>query len=1611
MKLNLPTYFTKIKQPMDLGTVKSKLQTGEYTSIEAVETDVELVFKNALQFNTTKSTVYVAAKVMTKLANAEIQAVTDRLAKENLRKQGHSCALCGGETCGLCGEKCLKFEAPVIICQGPCGLRIKRNSTYFVSKDGSCHLCHKCHQSSPARIGDSRGPDCKPVMKWDLMRRRTDEEVAEPWVSCDQCGGWVHQICSLFCAAAEQGHDIEKEALRAKGGIVPEIDEGFSCPSCKLAAAEKAVVAAGGKLLRDEDREKILARQVAAASKVDLTYDDDEDDDDEDENDDDDDDDDDGDGADMDEENDDDSVAEVKMATDPEEESQWSAKNLPKTHLSNFLEALVTARLLEEGFDPDVGESVTVRMVSNLDKKVDVPAAVRNNLSLGPCVADDDDGMEHSELDTEVKSEEAGSSSSSSSSSSRGNKLPESMPYRQKGILLFQRIDGVDVNLFSVYVQEYGDDCPEPNRNRVYVAYLDSVEFFRPTSARTAVYHEVLIGYLRWSQMRGFKTAHIWACPPHRGDNFIFWCHPPYQKTPSRDRLNQWYDKMLERAFLLGVITKKESLRDTHFGSLTELFCEANKLKEQEREQERVRSLQAQQTALIARAVARGGSAADVLASSSLRDRTRNRNRNRSRSRSRVRGGSTGGGNGGRRGRKPSNSLPLTISVPPPPAVGPDGQPINEYPTVNGQATPSVLDGARLPTPSATPGSVCSSGAGMKSTFGGSLGLSGISGASGAPLPEVKRGRGRPRTVSLGSPMASTPGATSGLGAVWQQGHGDAEPLARAVPQLMQRSLSNAVIESLVEDLPLDGEPSAWLRFCPPIFDGDFFLHEFLRSYKTAVEKDRELTGRNDAVNARKARELLRMLMQQTSCAPFNHPVDPDALNIPEYRSLIARPMDLGTVRNNLKTHMYSNILELARDVRLTFDNALRFNPPGHPVHEAAIDLARAFSIALSQFVTERIRSAPPPGSGVRDPHSAAATAGGLSIRAAVAGDPMHAGNSNSARSSPRSPRSTSLTITAPGELGHRGNTVCTSPMSSGGGNTPPAGGLLLTKCTDGGLDPGDLNGMPSVHECGLYHGPKRCYNDDSSSDDGEGEGDDRDDNDENTAELDEGEYRSDGSQPGDVDGGGENGRGGDDGGVAQGRVDPTTLGGGGADLGADLRAARTPSAKFIPAPHRLPLELPTPLREVDAHLVSYPLGGASLSKRRSLSSVCLQSSAGAEGKLDSSVDGGLVQPLKRIRTPRSKLGDEDDLVVVKREAVSHAPHPTPPPPPPVDKSGSGGFFGFFRSSSRAVQQQQQQNACDAASTSGHSSNDNTSLSGEIEGSEDWSEHQLGLDLNSEDGQNRAVDGGDCGGGGGRRRHRDRRGEPVDMEPIPDGPLGSTGTRALLAELAMSLEKFKDDLFVVSLRDPEESVDLVALAETLESAKAALDAKVPPMPSLVPTSAAGSGEGEVKMRDPIVPARWFKGARKMLTRAVGTSRDTSDPDTLIGCPIVDSRHVFLEMGMFKNAQFDTLRRAKASSLQLMYNLRHPHAEHMRPHCSDCGAVISKGSVRWHCDSCPGYDLCVSCAETERPRPADWIYPPSTPSGRSMLAGTLPAAEKYKCCLYHDLTPFPVNFGP
>ncbi|XP_052395176.1 CREB-binding protein isoform X6 [Carassius gibelio] len=200
----------------------------------------------------------------------------------------------------------------------------------------------------------------------------------------------------------------------------------------------------------------------------------------------------------------------LKKSGKTRKENKFSAKRLQTTRLGTYIEDRVNKYLKRQNH-PEAGE-VFVRVVASSDKTVEVKP-----------------GMKARFVDT--------------------GEMPESFPYRTKALFAFEEIDGVDMCFFGMHVQEYGSECPFPNTRRVYVSYLDSIHFFRPRVLRTAVYHEILIGYLEYVKKLGYVTAHIWACPPSEGDDYIFHCHPADQKIPKPKRLQEWYRKMLDKAF------------------------------------------------------------------------------------------------------------------------------------------------------------------------------------------------------------------------------------------------------------------------------------------------------------------------------------------------------------------------------------------------------------------------------------------------------------------------------------------------------------------------------------------------------------------------------------------------------------------------------------------------------------------------------------------------------------------------------------------------------------------------------------------------------------------------------------------------------------------------------------------------------------------------------------------------------------------------------------------------------------------------------------------------------------------------------------------------------
>jgi len=816
--LNLHDYHKKISKPMDLGTMKNRLSSGFYESLESAVSDIKQVFINAMSYNPPNHSIHILASEMLNEFIVEMKALEDKKFKEYERKESHNCSLCMGSQCHLCGEKCLKFEPPALGCQ-TCAQKIKRNSIYFISPDGLYTWCQKCQVTLPTII------ECTNISKRHLLKRKLDEEVAEPWVSCDKCGRWVHQVCAIYSSGFSSHNSCLINIPR------------FECPTCKIESIENLkkissmkpirIVStdscsgnssfpltpirnpfkrirernnwSNGRIIRkigsidstrsldnispnttisgssvpffttnfdmiedlskdDNSYHMLISNQLNGSSDTSSSHND-------------------CDFA-------SDSLSENDMYTDDLTDSlvsqtidtlettdtnpsiplkrtfstyvnhrhqessskpmpsfcnQWRASSLPRTKLSDFLECLVSQCLQKTGYS-NVIDSVTIRMVSNSEHEFETPVPILNNLTVTT------DGVKYF-------------------------KPPIRLSYRHKCILLFQNIDGVDVCLFCLYVQEFDNKCPPPNNSVAYIAYLDSVDYFRPANARTMVYHEVMTGYMKWIQMRGFQRCHIWSCPPQRGDNFIFWCHPSHQKTPSRERLNAWYSKMLQRCKRLGIVESISNLYDCYFE-------EANKI-------DRFESTQ----------------------------------------------------------RKAA-----------------------------------------------------------KNSF-------------------------------VGSGKASAARYCS---------------MKKAQNAIESFNLISAPAESNLHTI----EPSFT---CPPIFEGDHWVQDFLRCYRSAINRMNYGSSESKDIlaNQRRARDMLKDLMSRNIAVAFNQPVDYVALNLPTYKDVIPEPMDLGTIRQRLRSQFYPNFLSLAKDVRLTFFNAMTFNPKGHHIHTAAATLLKSYNTSLKTMVTD----------------------------------------------------------------------------------------------------------------------------------------------------------------------------------------------------------------------------------------------------------------------------------------------------------------------------------------------------------------------------------------------------------------------------------------------------------------------------------------------------------------------------------------------------------------------------------------------------------------------------------------------------------------------------------
>ncbi|XP_073124331.1 uncharacterized protein [Henckelia pumila] len=93
--------------------------------------------------------------------------------------------------------------------------------------------------------------------------------------------------------------------------------------------------------------------------------------------------------------------------------------------------------------------------------------------------------------------------------------------------------------------------------------------------------------------------------------------------------------------------------------------------------------------------------------------------------------------------------------------------------------------------------------------------------------------------------------------------------------------------------------------------------------------------SKNNEQELKAALEVIRKVMKMDAAEPFNVPVNPVALGIPDYFDVIDTPMDFGTICSNLEKGVkYKNSENVFRDVQYIWDNCYKYNNKGDYIVE-----------------------------------------------------------------------------------------------------------------------------------------------------------------------------------------------------------------------------------------------------------------------------------------------------------------------------------------------------------------------------------------------------------------------------------------------------------------------------------------------------------------------------------------------------------------------------------------------------------------------------------------------------------------------------------------------------
>jgi len=179
--------------------------------------------------------------------------------------------------------------------------------------------------------------------------------------------------------------------------------------------------------------------------------------------------------------------------------------------------------------------SVTVRVVSKVERSVNVPRPPSDSAGTGPIPS--------------------GKRSRSSGGGREKNMM--SVKYTRKAILTFQNVKGADVLIMGMYVQEFGPDSSPVHEGRCLIECIDSPPVWPSFAgaARKAILTAVVLGYIEWAGSNGFKFLHLHVPPPQDCSNYILVRRSLNFRLRVTMHLSYWFKQLLDQAMSLGIAT------------------------------------------------------------------------------------------------------------------------------------------------------------------------------------------------------------------------------------------------------------------------------------------------------------------------------------------------------------------------------------------------------------------------------------------------------------------------------------------------------------------------------------------------------------------------------------------------------------------------------------------------------------------------------------------------------------------------------------------------------------------------------------------------------------------------------------------------------------------------------------------------------------------------------------------------------------------------------------------------------------------------------------------------------------------------------------------------